>query len=381
MKILFLDQFSELGGAQLCLLDLLPALRENGWEAHAALPGAGPMVDHLQAKGVAVTPIPCGPYQAGRKRVADVVRFAADLTRQTAELGRLLDRDVFDLLYVNGPRILPAAAVAGRGRLPVLFHAHNRIDTGYGMRLAGWAIRRAQATIVACSRFTAEPLRPYASNGRLHVIPNGTADLGFREQRPNAAGSWRIGMIGRVTEQKGAAEFLRAALALAPGLPNARFIICGAADSARYVDTLREAARRQPIDFLGWRDDIGAVLRGLDLLVVPSRQEGLPRVLLEAFSAGVPVVAFPAGGIVEAIDDEETGFLVPESSAAALAARLKELICGDPRRLRDVAQNARWLWQRSYRLPLYRERIMETMRQVMTAPLPECETIEQPARR
>jgi glycosyltransferase involved in cell wall biosynthesis len=381
MKILFLDQFSEMGGAQFCLLELLPALRDRGWSAHIVLPGAGPLVERLRTQCIGVDSIPCGPYRTGRKRTVDFARFVLDARQQRAAIAALLDRERFDVLYVNGPRVLPAAALAAHGRIPLLFHAHNRIDPGYAIRLAGWSIRHSNATVVACSRFVATPLGGYVAADRLHVIPSGTPDLGFREPRPDPSAPWRIGIIGRISPEKGAEEFVRAASALSSSTPGLRFIICGEPVNGPYGDMISAAARRLPIDFLGWQDDVATVLRSLDLLVVASRREGLGRVMLEAFSAGVPVVAFPEGGIVEIIEDEETGFLTTESSAAALAARLSELIRSDPRRLRDVAVNARWLWQRSYRLAQYQERVTETIRQMVAAPLFERETAEPPMHR
>src|SRR5690242_16154621 len=70
MNILFLDQFSEMGGAQRCLRDLLPAVAARGWTAHVAAPGKGPPGTHS---------LPLSPYGAGRKSLGDLVRFASDL--------------------------------------------------------------------------------------------------------------------------------------------------------------------------------------------------------------------------------------------------------------------------------------------------------------
>jgi len=84
-------------------------------------------------------------------------------------------------------------------------------------------------------------------------------------------------------------------------------------------------------------------------------------VLLEAFSAGVPVVSFPAGGIPEALIDEQTGFLVQDSSAEALAARLRALMTGDPSRLREVASNARHLWELHYDVSHYQRAIIDLL--------------------
>ena len=171
MKILFLDQFSEIGGAQCCLLDLLDGVRERGWQARVALPGNGPLVARLHARGVGADRLSCGPYRSGAKSVRDCVKFMLDLSRQRRAVAELLARESFDLVYVNGPRLLPAAAAATGGRIPLVFHAHNHINGGVAARLAGWSIGYSHATVIACSDFAAAPIRPYAipEIGRAHV--------------------------------------------------------------------------------------------------------------------------------------------------------------------------------------------------------------------
>lgn len=366
MNILFLDQYSDLGGAQACLLDLMPAIRDRGWAAHAAVPDGGPLVERLRATGVIVHEVHGGGYRPGTKRLADFLRFPFDIARQTRAIRRLFDQTRFDLVYVNGARLLPAAAIAVQGRAPVVFHAHWRY-AGAAAMAARWGIRKSGAAVIACCRYVTAPLK--VAEQRLHVIPNGVADGGFRERSFDPAAGFRIGIIGRIAPEKGQVEFLGAAALLAPEFPNLRFVICGAplfADQ-RYEDKVRRSAGRLPVEFLGWRDDIGSVLRQLDLLVIASSEEGLPRVLLEAFSAGVPAVAFPAGGIPEALEDGRTGFLVQPSSAEALAARIRALMTGDPARLREVAHNTRSAWERFYDLSHYRRGITNLLAALASA--------------
>ena len=360
MNILFLDQYSDVGGAQACLLDLMPAIHAQGWSAQAAVPGQGPLVGRLRALGVQVHEVPCGPYRSGTKRLVDFLRFPLDIVRQVQTIRRLIDHTQFDLIYVNGARILPAAAIAGQGRIPIVFHVHWRY-TGAAAWMARWGIRRSGAAVIGCCRYVIARLG--VSKQRLQVIPNGVADCGFRERSFDTTERFHIGIIGRIAPEKGQTEFLRAAALLAPQFPNVRFVICGVPlfGGQRFVDEVRRQSRGLPVEFLGWRDDIGNVLRQLDLLVIASRDEGLPRVLLEAFSAGVPVVSFPAGGIPEALADGQTGFLVQDSSAEALAARLRTLMTGDPSRLREVAINARHLWELHYDVSHYRRAIIDLL--------------------
>jgi len=366
VHILFLDQYSDLGGAQACLLDLMPAIQAQGWTAHAAVPAGGPLIDRLRSMCVTVHEVQCGPYRSGTKRLADFLRFPFDIARQTRTLRRLLDQTQFDLVYVNGARLLPAAAIAVQGRAPMVFHAHWRY-AGAAAWVARWSILRSSATVIACCRYVTEPLG--VAEQRLRVIPNGVADCGFRKRSFDAAAGFRIGIIGRIAPEKGQAEFLRAAALLAPEFPNSRFVICGAplfADQ-RYQDEVRRHACGLAVEFLGWRNDIASVLEQLDLLIIASSEEGLPRVLLEAFSAGVPVVAFPSGGIPEALVDEHTGFLAQPSSAEALGARIRSLMTGDPNRLHEIAHNARRAWERLYNVSLFRSRIISLLADLASA--------------
>ncbi|MGA3186032.1 MAG: glycosyltransferase family 4 protein, partial [Bryobacteraceae bacterium] len=305
MNVLFLDQFSALGGAQHCLIDLIPAIQERGWSARAAIPRGGQLGSLLRDRGIRVDDIQSGPYGCGKKSAADILRFAADVPRQIAKIATLLDQPA-DLVYVNGPRLLIAAALAARGRVPILFHAHHCIEQRGAALLEGLALRHSGATVAAISEATARPLRKWVPAERIHTIPNGTADFGFHERSFEQI---RIGIVGRIAPDKGQLEFLRAAALLMPLVPHAQFVICGAplfGDRAYYDEVLSLAAGL-PVEFLDWQPDVGAVMRDLDILAIPSRQEGMSRVLIEAFSAGLPVVAFPVGGIPEVIDDRRTG--------------------------------------------------------------------------
>ena len=217
------------------------------------------------------------------------------------------------------------------------------------------------ATVVACARAVAPNVRA----AKLTVIPNGTPDMGLRERRWTG---WRIGMIGSISPEKGQVEFLRAAAILAREFKDARFVLCGAPVSPQgnYFRMVEKYVDFLPVDLLGWRDHVGQVLAELDLLVIASKAEGMPRVMLEAFSAGVPVVAFPVGGIPEVITDGETGFLVKERTSKALAARIREIILLGQGPLRRVANHARREWERKYTVEAYRKNVTAVMESLVS---------------
>ena len=245
--------------------------------------------------------------------------------------------------------------------MPVLFHCHSYL-AGAARRLAGWSLRRAQASVVASCRFVAEPLGPYARG--IKVVYNGVRPCLYPRRR---GAGMRIGVIGRIAPEKGQADFLRAARLVYPDLPDARFLIYGAplfasAAAIAYSTGLQALAKDLPVEFAGWTQNVDEVLATLDLLVVPSTAiDATPRVILEAFAAGVPVVAFAAGGIPEMIEHNVTGFLVRESSPEALAAALREVLRGEPERLCEMAERARIKALSDFSLERYREQMMEAL--------------------
>ncbi len=382
MKILFLDQYSEMGGAQRVLVDTIEAALGRGWEVHAAIPGAGPLVEQLQSRGIQLNGIPCGPYRSSRKSARDLLRFTFDLPGQIRLLRTLGDHTAFDLWYVNGPRLLPAAALACGRRTAVLFHVHSHIQQPSVAKLAGWSIARANAAVVGCSNSVLEPLHA-SVRGKSFVVPNGVREVPFRERPIGREHSWRIGMIARISPEKGQAEFLKAAALVAREFPSTRFVICGAPlfGDSKYWDLVRSLAAGLPVEFLGWREDVERVFAELDLLVAPSLQEGMGRTLVEAFSAGVPAVAFPTGGILEVIVDGQTGFLSGEPSAESLATRIREIITMDPERVQDVVARARRSWELHYTVANYQQRITELMSTLASPSRAEYETETRPSHR
>jgi len=367
MNVLFLDQFSELGGAQRCLLDLLPALAGPGWSAHVAAPGDGELAARAIALSATADRIHCGPYASGHKTPGDLARFAVETPRLAREIGSLIRRYNADLVYVNGPRLAPAAALAARKGPPILFHTHSLLD-GYPLRLAGWSLRLARAAVVASCRFVARPLEPYAGDRGVRVIYNGVRQNNSpRGNSSRDTSNVRIGVIGRISPEKGQAEFLRAVRLLYPDLPHGKFLICGgplfsSASALRYGAELVALAKDLPVEFTGWQQDIDSVLSTLDLLVVPSAPiDATPRVILEAFAAGVPVIAFASGGIPEIVEHNVTGFLVEERSHEALAGAMRHWLLREPERLREASACARLKAGSEFSLERYQGQILEAM--------------------
>ncbi len=365
MNILFLDQFSDLGGAQQCLLDLLPAVQAAGWNVACAAPGSGALFERSRALGVTVHSLPATPLAAGRKPPRDAIRYAFELPRLARRISELGRDAQADLIYVNGPRVLPAAAwVARRTGRPLVFHCHNHLAQPSAATLAGRSLQLAHARVIACCQYVARPLWPYLDPGRLRVVYNGVAAV--ESARAPSSSAPHVGLIGRISPEKGQLELIHAARVVRAAHPSASFTICGAplfGDPAAtpYFDEVRQAAQNLPVEFTGWQENIPAVLARLDLLVVPSlREPGAPRIILEAYAARVPVVAFVSGGIPEILRDGETGFLVEPPTPEALAAKLNHLLAA-PEQLHKIAANAHAAWKERYTLERYQREVLEVI--------------------
>jgi glycosyltransferase involved in cell wall biosynthesis len=134
---------------------------------------------------------------------------------------------------------------------------------------------------------------------------------------------------------------------------------------AGYYNRVVAAGQGLPIEFTGWQEDVSQVYSTLDLLVVPStRFDSTTRVILEAYAAGVPVVALPCGGIPEVLRDGETGFLAEGVTARALAQRIVSVLRMKPAEVNAVVTKARNEWQEHYTLEHYRKQVCDVLSRI-----------------
>ena len=145
------------------------------------------------------------------------------------------------------------------------------------------------------------------------------ASLGLAQDWPVAL------MAARFTAQKGHAVLVEALPGVLARHPDLRVLLAGTGPDEA---TMRErgAGLGDRLRFLGHRTDVPDLLACADMLLLPSRFEGLPLVALEAMAAGLPVLGTAVGGTSEAVLDGETGRLVPPGDPAAFAAAMIELL-------------------------------------------------------
>ncbi len=162
-----------------------------------------------------------------------------------------------------------------------------------------------------------------------------------------ASGTW-VAVVAQLIERKGHRFLLRALPRVVADHPGLQVLFFGqgplAADLAREIETLDLTGH---VTLAGFRDDLDAILPCLDLVVHPALMEGLGVSLLQAASAGVPIIASRAGGIPEAVRDGENGLLVPPGDVDALGAALLTLLA-DPGRRQALGAGGRALMAREF---------------------------------
>jgi glycosyltransferase involved in cell wall biosynthesis len=177
------------------------------------------------------------------------------------------------------------------------------------------------------------------------------------------------GMIACLKPQKSPLDFVDAAAEVAARLPQARFFIAGDGELRPAVEArAAERGLRDRLLLLGWRRDVPELLGALDVLVLTSRWEGLPRVCPQAMAAGRPIVATAVDGVPEAVVDGRNGYLVAPGDAAATARRVLELLQDESLRRRLGAAGRQAVGEFSEeRMVADQERLYE---ELLAAPVP-----------
>ena len=145
--------------------------------------------------------------------------------------------------------------------------------------------------------------------------------LGFNPARP------LVGMVACLKPQKNPVDFIRAAALVSGSVPDAQFLIAGDGVVRPAVEEeIRRSGLGSRVRLLGWRRDVDAIIPCLDVLVLTSLWEGLPRVFPQAMAAGRPVVAYRVDSAPEAVIEGVTGYLVAPGDYAGAAARIASLL-------------------------------------------------------
>ncbi|MBI4876623.1 MAG: glycosyltransferase [Acidobacteria bacterium] len=322
------------GGAETQVAQLALALRRSGWDVHVvSLVRPSAFVSEL------------APYSLGmRPGVPDPLGVARLVWFLRRVRPRILHSHMFhaNLLARLVRLVCPVPVV-----ISTLHSMAESSRASADVRWRDWLYRvtdRLSDATVAVSEAVAER---HASAGavpraKLRVVLSGVDTAHFRpdpERRVRMRAALGLGeefawlAVGRLMWKKDYPAMLRA---LARQRAGTLFIAGAGPQEAE----LRALARELGVDarFLGPREDIAELMNGCDGLLLSSRVEGLPVVLLEAAASGLPCVATGVGGVREAVEDGRTGYVVAPEEFAAAMTRLASLSAGQRRQMSQAAR-------------------------------------------
>jgi glycosyltransferase involved in cell wall biosynthesis len=264
------------------------------------------------------------------------------------QLARLMRQERFDIVHTHCSK----AGIVGRIAAKVAGVPHI-VHT-----LHGWAFHDRMHPIVrrtyaASERMMKSWTRPLVSVSNQTTEDGLEARIGSREDyrlirsgipldrfRPDKArgsaaraqlgiseGDVVIGSVGRLAPQKNPMDFVKLAELLLASHANLTFLYVGGGPMRRSVEAATAALRiADRVRLLGVRDDVPDLLRAMDVFVLTSLWEGLPRVVLQALATGVPVLAYDTAGIAEAVVEGKNGHLVPRGAVDEMVGLVERLI-------------------------------------------------------
>lgn len=256
-----------------------------------------------------------------------------------------------DLVQANGSATLKYSSLAKRlqrGRWPLVYR--NISLASYWLRYPGhrawgrWLVRAVDHVVAVSDETRADFRRTYAvPAARISTIPIGVhvpeqlvKDLARARLRHLAglpAGVEILVHIGSYSPEKNHLWLLEAFTRLTRERDAAHLLLFGDGPLRGAVEAaIQERGLTERVHVLGRRSDVSELVAGADLLVLPSRIEGIPGVILEAAAQGVPAVATAVGGMHEALRDGSTGILVPLDAQDAFVSTVVALLEDEVRR-------------------------------------------------
>lgn len=337
-KIIYVITKSVWGGAQRYVFDLATHLLKEQYDIAVACGGRGALVQKLKEKNIRIISIP------HLKRDINVRKEVLSLF----SLWRIFQKERPDIIHFNSSKAGGLGSVvafaskftANNLKLKIIFTVHGWAfseDRPYWQKkiiiFLSWFGALFQNKIICVSQYDYSAALQYriAPKRKLAMIHNGiTIDEKYFLPRNEARQKLNIpekifvaGTIAELADNKGLAYLLEAAIKIQE--PVLCYIIGEGENRKQMEEYIAKHNAGKKIILVGFISDASRYLKAFDVFVLPSIKEGLPYALLEAASAGLPLIGTRVGGIPEIIEDGKNGFLVPPKNSDALADAIKKL--------------------------------------------------------
>lgn len=342
------NTFLTLAGLDPARYDLLLVTGENGRRELNDREGAAIAANLAALRGRGIRVIALPSLHRNPNPLADLAAFFA--------LFRLIGQEQPRIVHTHTSK----AGILGRWaarlrRVPIVVHTpHGHVFWGYFgpgktrlfIALERWTARITTALVMLTERERADHLRfRIAPEGKFTVIHSGVALERFRPD-PARAAETRAGLgippetlllatAGRLTPVKGQETLIRAVAELSQRGEKLSLLLLGEGELRRDLEALATGLGiAATVRFLGWQPDVAPFLDACDLFCLPSLNEGMGKVLVEAMALGKPLVASDVAGIPDLVRPGENGLLVPPGNVPAWAGAIAGLLADPPERRR-----------------------------------------------
>jgi len=337
LHILFLITSSDFGGAETVVAELASGLRHQQVKVTlCSLRPLGALAPKLQGQKINV-------FSLGMSANLKPIEFL----RALLTLSTFIKNNKVDLVHANLRRAGLMASllkIVSNPKPIVVFTQHtasNLVNSGRLYDALSWlslcVTFRFVNRFIAVSEAVKNALREKGKvpASKISVIPNGVDDSRFfpsvspevRSELDVEDGELVIGSIGRFCKTKGFDVLLCAFSKLLANGSKVRCVLVGNGEEEHFLNALlRDLGIENQVCIRGYCSWPEKILRGIDIFVLPSREEGFPMVLLEAMTTGLPVIASDVGGVREIVQHNITGILVKPDDTESLLAALQRLV-------------------------------------------------------
>jgi glycosyltransferase involved in cell wall biosynthesis len=343
-KILVIAPSSYIGGAEIVTLDIITALKNNGFDLKCIIKGwnNGDFPNRLNKLGVDYVPIKLGWFYL--KRLSWTLDSFVNFPYALWQFLKVKLTYKWDIIYLTSYRELILLFPFLNGE--IIYHVHSSSFNKAQSRFFIKIIQKKVNKFIAVSNFIKSDLiRCGVKEEKIVVVHNGVDVVNFPSRIEKNNSFLNIGIVGQVIERKGHEDVIDALeILLKKDIKKFKLKIVGRGDR-KYEEKLKLKIKKLRldnfVDWTGFKNEKKDIYEDIDLLIAPTRnEEPFAMVPLEAGAYEIPSIVTNVGGFPEMIVNGETGFIVNPKSAHEIAEKFEILIMNNDLR-KYLALNAK----------------------------------------
>lgn len=351
IKIVFVDiRYKSFYGAQQSMHTLVTHLDKSSFEPIFVTTEEGLLSEQFRASGIPTQILPISPlvnvfgHKVVQYSLIKKIRVAFELIKFNLKFARWLKSVNVDVVYVNDARAIAYVGIGAKlKRVPLIWYVRGVRRTNIlfkiSLFLSDKIILIAEGTKKA---FTSEELERYGDKMEtlytgFNVTPiNNSKDISCSKiELGIPLNNKVIGLVGSINPNKGYHILIDAAAYIVTRIPDVHFLLVGDVSEGyegyykKMLNMVDELGLSNNFHWIGFAKDVDRYYSIMDVLVLPSFSEGLPRTAIEGLAKGLPVVATDVGGVREIIVDDVLGSVIDVGNASQLADEVIKFLSFD----------------------------------------------------